>query len=235
MEKVCSYIRVSSDSQIDNTSCSVQRDRIEKYCALKGLELVHVYVDPGVSGSIPICERPEGSKLMQSVMEKEVSGIIVATLSRMFRSTVDCLNTVDQLDKVDCGLHIVDLGGTSIDSRSATGRFMLTVFAAAIEMEKQQIRERVASGRQQRIKEQRPISRCPFGYNIKEEKVDGNIIKRLVPNPKEFAALQLIRKLRPTMSLPKIASTLNNCGHTTQNGKMWTSGHVQGILRRVSI
>jgi DNA invertase Pin-like site-specific DNA recombinase len=235
MEKVSAYIRCSSESQIENTGLTVQRDRIEKYCVLKGLELVHVYVDPGVSGSIPICERPEGSKLMQSVRDKEIVGIIISKLDRMFRSTVDCLTTVDQLDKVDCSLHIVDLGGTSIDSRSVTGRFMLTVMAAAIEMERGQIRERVASGRKQRIKEQRPISRCPFGYKIQEEKVDGKSIKTLIPNPKEFAALQLIRQLRPTTSLPKIAATLNSGGHVTQNGRSWTSGHVQGILRRVSI
>jgi site-specific DNA recombinase len=235
MQKVAAYVRVSSESQIEGTSLSVQRDRIEKYCALKELELFHVYVDPGVSGSIPISERPEGSKLIKSVRDKEITGIIISKLDRMFRSTVDCLVTVDQLDKVDVSLHIVDLGGTSIDSRSVTGRFMLTVFAAAIEMERGQIKERAASGRQKRIEEQRPISRVPFGYKIKEDVVNGKTIKTLVPNPKEFEALQLIRKLRPTMSLPKIATTLNNCGHTTQNGKMWTSGHVQGILRRVSI
>ena len=202
---------------------------------MKGLELVHVYVDPGVSGSIPICERPEGSKLMRSVQGKEIVGVVIAKLDRMFRSTVDCLTTVDQLDNSDCSLHIVDLGGTSIDSRSVTGRFMLTVMAAAIEMERGQIRERVASGRKQRIAEQRPVSRCPFGYQIAENVVNGKTVKTLVPDPKEYAALQLIRKLRPTTSLPKIAHTLNTNGHVTQNGKMWTSGHVQGILRRVSI
>ena len=87
MQKVAAYVRVSSESQIEGTSLSVQRDRIEKYCALKGLELVYVYVDPGVSGSIPISERPEGSKLIKSVRDKEIVGIIISKLDRMFRST----------------------------------------------------------------------------------------------------------------------------------------------------
>jgi DNA invertase Pin-like site-specific DNA recombinase len=230
MTQVAGYVRVSSENQINGTSLNIQQDRIQRYCQLKELELVNVYVDPGISGSIPISDRPEGSRLMESIRKKEISGIIISKLDRMFRSTIDCLQTVDQLDLLKVSLHIIDLGGTSIDSQSITGRFMLTVFAAAIEMEKGQIRERVASGRGKRIREQKRIGTIPFGYKLGEDN------QTLIPNAKEYKALQLIRELRPQgISLPRIASTLNQQGYLTKHGKSWTHGHVQGILRRVSI
>ena len=227
--RVGGYSRCSGETQLIGTTMDVQRERIEKYCSFMNLELVEVYSDPATISAIPFRERPSGSKLMDAVRNDEIQGIVVASLDRLVRHVIDCLQTVDILDAANASLHIIDIGGVSIDSRTSAGRFMLTMFSAASELEKANIRARVASGREKRIREHQKIGTTPFGFKLAEDN------KTLIPNGKEYEALQLIRQLRPTTSLPKIASHLNNHGYVTQHGKTWSPGHVDSILRRKSI
>ncbi|MED4067567.1 recombinase family protein, partial [Priestia megaterium] len=51
MKKVVGYVRVSSDSQIENTSIEEQIKRIEAYCISQEWELVEIFRDEGFSGS----------------------------------------------------------------------------------------------------------------------------------------------------------------------------------------
>lgn len=45
--RVCSYLKISTVSQIDNTSIEAQREKIELYCKLHNIELVKEFVDEG--------------------------------------------------------------------------------------------------------------------------------------------------------------------------------------------
>lgn len=227
--KVAGYIRVSGLTQVDGTSLDVQKSQIETYCKLRNIELIHIYCDPAISGGKPIEDRPEGSKLMEAIRSNEAHGICITKLDRGFRSTVDCLQTVDILDQIGASLHIIDLGGSSVDSQSPAGRFMLTVLAAAAEMERGQIKVRCASGREKHRSEGKIVGALPYGYYLGE---DG---KTLVEEPTEQEALALIRDFRDSgYSLRKTANELNNRGYSTKKGGTWTHGHIQGILRRVA-
>jgi putative DNA-invertase from lambdoid prophage Rac len=62
--KTFGYTRVSTSMQVDDgASLDVQRRQIEGYAMMHGFELAEVVVEEGVSGSVPIAERPEGGKL----------------------------------------------------------------------------------------------------------------------------------------------------------------------------
>lgn len=227
--KVAGYIRVSGLSQVDGTSLDVQKSQIETYCKLRNIELIHIYCDPAISGGKPIEERPEGSRLMEAIRANEAHGICITKLDRGFRSTVDCLQTVDILDRIGASLHIIDLGGSSVDSQSPAGRFMLTVLAAAAEMERGQIKVRCASGREKHRSEGKIVGALPFGYDL------GQDTKTLIKNPVQQEALNLIRELKASSySLRAIAAELNAKGFQTKKGGTWTHGHIQGILRRVA-
>ena len=45
MKKIVSYLRISSASQIDNTSIETQNEKIELYCKLNNIEIVKTYID----------------------------------------------------------------------------------------------------------------------------------------------------------------------------------------------
>ncbi|WP_430427882.1 recombinase family protein [Parasphingorhabdus sp.] len=73
--------------------------------------------------------------------------VLVATrLDRLARSTSDFLKIIDQLDAKQVGLRILDFGGSEIDTKSATGRMMMTMFAAFAEFERSLLLERQRIG-----------------------------------------------------------------------------------------
>jgi DNA invertase Pin-like site-specific DNA recombinase len=96
----------------------------------------------------------------------------------------DCLENVELWDKRGIGLHIVDLGGSSIDTRSPTGRFMLTVMAAAAELERGMIAQRTSTAQRHYMFEGRRImtrkDQCPYGWVI-----DPQDDTKMVEVPKE--------------------------------------------------
>jgi DNA invertase Pin-like site-specific DNA recombinase len=228
--RVAGYIRVSSDSQTDGTSLNSQRDQIQAYCALKKLELTTIYSDPGVSGGKPMEDRPEGSILISEIREKNLGGLVIVKLDRAFRNTIDCLTTVQEFDKLGVALHIIDLGGNSIDSTSPAGRFMLTVLSGAAEMERGMIRDRCNMGRKIRKQNNQRIGEIPYGYILGD---DG---KALVPLNEEQDGLLMIHKLRKEdHSLREIAKNLNTKGYKAKKGGNWTYGQVQSVLRRTDV
>jgi DNA invertase Pin-like site-specific DNA recombinase len=61
MRKVADYVRVSSEEQSrEGISLDAQRARIVAYCAMRGLDLVELVEDPGVSAAKPLNARPGG-------------------------------------------------------------------------------------------------------------------------------------------------------------------------------
>ena len=55
---------------------------------------------------------------------------------RLARSTTDLLRIVDDLDRRGVGLIMLSMGGQRIDTRSPTGKLMITMLAAIAEFER---------------------------------------------------------------------------------------------------
>ena len=56
--RVALYLRVSSDEQRERQTIETQRVFLEQYCRLYELDVAETYADDGVSGTIPMHERP---------------------------------------------------------------------------------------------------------------------------------------------------------------------------------
>lgn len=227
--KAIAYCRVSSVEQVEGTSLAAQEEQIRAYAKLKGIRLERVFSDMGVSGGKPISERPEGKKLVETIESGGVSTVIILKLDRAFRNVVDCLQSVDAWEEKRIALHIVDLGGNSIDTTSPAGRFMLTVLSAAAEMERGLINDRCNNGRAARKAEGKRIGEIPFGYALAP---DG---KTLVESGEEQRAIRLARKLkRQGHSANGIAQELNRRGIPTKKGRAWTHVQVTRLLKRAA-
>jgi len=64
--KAVAYVRVSSQRQVEEgVSIAAQTKRIKEYASFKGISLANedILVERGVSGGIPLWERPMGGKL----------------------------------------------------------------------------------------------------------------------------------------------------------------------------
>ena len=224
--KAAGYIRVSTTDQIEGTSLDTQERQIRAYAELKGIDLVAIYQDNGISGGKPIAKRPEGAKLAELIEAGEIDAVIITKLDRGFRNTVDCLQTIQVWRSRDISLHVVDMGGNAVDTSTSAGEFMLTVLAAAAQMERKRITERCNEGRRARKAEGKRIGEVPFGFDLEPD------TNKLIENSQEQTTIELMRTLNSNGgSFRSIAAELNSQGILTKKGRLWTHKQVANVLK----
>ncbi|MBN7310353.1 recombinase family protein [Mycobacteroides abscessus] len=123
------YARVSTVEQ----SVGLQLD------ALQSAGVERTFVDEGVSGSVS--SRPELDKCMEVLRSGDT--LVVWRLDRLARSLKNLLELVESLSSK--GIHLRSLT-ESIDTSSASGRLVLSVFGALAEFERSLIIERTQAG-----------------------------------------------------------------------------------------
>jgi DNA invertase Pin-like site-specific DNA recombinase len=75
--------------------------------------------------------------------------LCVCKVDRLARSTVGLWKIVEQLEAIDdggAGLRILNLGGEAVDTKSATGKLILTIFAGFAQFEREMMLERQREG-----------------------------------------------------------------------------------------
>jgi putative DNA-invertase from lambdoid prophage Rac len=156
------YCRVSTARQAsEGESLDVQRRQIEGYAHMHGLTLREVAIEEGVSGSIPVHERPKGGPLFAKLRKGDV--VIAPKLDRLFRSALDALQVVEDLRKRGVSLHLLDLGGDI--SGNGLSKLFLTIAAAFAEAERDRIRERIGQVKADQKARGRYLGGIvPFGY-----------------------------------------------------------------------
>lgn len=101
--------------------------------------------------------RPQLHAMLDYIREGDV--VTVESISRLARSTKDLLNIVEQITAK--GAEFISLK-ESIDTTTPAGRFMLTVFAAMAQLEREQIKQRQAEGIAEAKKNGVYIGRAPI-------------------------------------------------------------------------
>lgn len=111
---------------------------------MNGLVLDHVYVEGGVSGSVPLSDREQGAALLAIL--KPGDAVVTAKLDRMFRSALDALDVLAKLKARNVSLHMIDLGGDV--TGNGISKLVFTILSAVAEAERDRIRDRVTSMKQ---------------------------------------------------------------------------------------
>jgi site-specific DNA recombinase len=220
------YVRVSTDDQAkEGVSLDNQKAKIEAYCQLKDLELREVIEDAGISAKN--LRRVGVQKVLRLARRKEIDAVVVYKLDRIFRSTIDALETTKAFDKWGVSFHSIE---ETLDTRSAMGRFFFTLTAALAEMERRLIGERTkAALSHKRSRNEKTGGDIPFGYDLTPQGL-------LVKNETEQRVIRIIRKLRGQgFSLRRICSELEREGHKTKRGNaVWHPETIAHIIRRGS-
>ena len=182
------YTRVSTEDQAnEGVSLAAQRERIELFCKLRGLTLKHLYCDEGISGGVPVQQRPQGSLLLEQVRNaKEKIAVVVLKLDRLSRNVRDLLMIVDDHFEGRANLYLIDQGSETIDATSATGRMMLTMIASFAEMERRLIKDRTKMALAYLKGQGRRVGGIPYGKRLSGEGT------RLEDDPDEQEVIQLI-------------------------------------------
>jgi site-specific DNA recombinase len=223
------YVRVSTEEQVtEGVSVEAQIAAVRAYATLRGLELVDVVVDAGVSAGKPLADRVGGAIVLDAVKRRKVRAVVAVKLDRVFRNAGDCLTTTEGWDRAGVALHLVDMGGQAIDTSSAMGRFFLTVMAGAAEMERNLIRERTTSAMAHKRSKGERVGAVPYGFTLATDGVT------LEPHDDEQRALALIQTLRAGgMSVRAIVDHLEAHG-VGARGTRWHQTTVTRLLARAA-
>ena len=222
--KAIGYVRVSTEEQAtEGVSVAAQEERIRAYCTMRGLDLTDVVTDLGVSAGKPLASQPGGRRLLAAVRKRGGPRAIVAwKLDRLFRDTVDCLTNAQTWDRRGVALHLIDLGGTAIDTTSAMGRMFLTLMAAIAAWERDVIGERTKAALQHKAARGEFVGTAPFGYRREGD--------RVVVDPAEQATIrEVVGMTRSGMSRRAIVEELNASEHKPR-GSRWHLNTVARIL-----
>ena len=201
---VYGYVRVSTIRQAaEGESIDVQQRTIAGYAMMHGLAIDRVFVEGGVSGSVPVADRPQGATLLAALVAGDV--VVTAKLDRMFRSALDALGVLADLKRRGVRLHMIDLGGDV--TGNGISKLVFTILSAVAEAERDRTRERIAEvKRDQRTRNRYLGGTAPFGWSVGE---DGE----LRPHPEQQRALEQMRALREQgLSLRAVATRMADAG-----------------------
>lgn len=223
--RVSVYCRVSTAHQEDNSSLETQEQRCRDYAADQGWIVTSVFRE--VHTGSELFERPQLSRLRDSVRAKECDVVLAYALDRVSRSQAHLGFLLSEWDHIGVPLALVteDLADTP------EGRLLQSVRGFVAEMERLKIRERSQRGIQARVKSGKPIpgKKAPYGYSWRDTQRSGYIV-----NPDEqpivrriFESILQGKTLRATAQ----ALTLEHISTPTGCAKRWEVATLHTILK----
>ena len=222
------YIRVSTLDQAEHgVSLDAQEERLRAYATAQGLSVVAVLREEAISGTVPLSDRPDGRKLVELVTTGKARHVVALKLDRLFRSAVDALQTTAEWDRRGVSLHLVDMGGQSLNTGSAMGRMMLTMMAGFAQFERDLTAERTKAALAHKRNAGAAYSPTPYG-KVRE----GDALRN---DATEQWIIARIRAMRSAgLALRGIADRLNGEGIRSKQGRTWYASTVAYILRHAA-
>lgn len=214
------YVRVSTQKQVsEGLSIEAQIAKIQAWAMLNDYELVHVYIDEGISGK-NITNRPQLNKAL-SLLKKDMA-FVFYSLSRISRNVIDTILIGEQIRKASADM--VSLS-EKIDTTGAAGRMVFNLLAVLNDFERDQVSERTKMVMSYLRENNKVYSPVPYGY----DRVD----KDLVINPAEEKVIKYMLQLRKEgHGFRKIATRLNNESIKSKQGGQWYAKTVEHIVQR---
>ena len=229
-ERALAYVRVSTVRQSEEgNSISSQIATVVAYAKLRGLKLISnidIIIEDGVSASIPLWDRKNGERLLEKIESGKYQHLIVTKLDRMFRITSDAVLTIDEFKRMGIGLHVINMGGSTLDTTNPMGRFILTFVASASELERGLITERTREAMQYLRKRGMKFTRSLYGWDV-------NSKGKLIPNWEEQGRIDFMcwQILRNEVSATKVAQMMNKRNWEGKLGGSWAAQTVINVTQ----
>ena len=147
MKKAVIYARVSSTGDRQDTGRQIKD--LEKYAKSQGIEIVKIY-EEHISGAKKIEERQVLTECLEYCTRESVNYLLLSELSRLGRSTLQVLRSLEILHEVKVSVYIQNLGLYTLQPDGKVNpiaSIMVTVLAEMANIERSNIQYRLNSGR----------------------------------------------------------------------------------------
>jgi len=165
--RVAIYARVSTQMEIQQSSIETQitalRDEISRHPDWK---YVGTFADVGTSG-LRLKGRPQFQKLLKYCEKGKIDLILTKSISRFSRNTIDCLEIIRMLNKLDVKVRFDQ---ENIETQSEKGELLLTILAALSQQESNSIGDNISMGIEYRFQMGKEFINCErfLGYKKDE-------------------------------------------------------------------
>lgn len=220
--RIAAYARVSSDSADQRNSFATQVDYYTSYIQSEDeWEFAGLYADEAVTGTTAD-KRDDFQRLLEDCRAGKIDRILVKSISRFARNTLDCIQAVRELKQFGVA---VEFEKENIDTGNMGSEMLLSILGAAAQEESLSISKNLKWSYRRRMKSGDFItSKAPLGYFFTNN--------TLVPNPQEVPIVEYIFKsYLAGKSLEEIAADFNE-EERKELPQNLTSGtlHISGIF-----
>ena len=177
-QRVALYIRVSTEEQAEKYGVGLQKNALLALINSKPNDFVlageeHIYIDDGVSGTVPLDQRPEFSRLKENILmapedERPFDAVAVYKIDRFARQLKILLDVIEFFDTY--GVQFIS-ANESIDTSTPFGKAMLGIVGVIAELERDTIVQRTKGGRWEAFEMGVVLGNAaPYGYTKDEYK-----------------------------------------------------------------
>ena len=224
--RVAAYARVSTDEKEQQRSFSAQisyyNDLIQRNPEWK---FSGIYADLGISGT-STRNREEFHRLIADCEQGKIDLVLVKSISRFARDTVDTLRTIRRLKDLGVAVYFER---EQINTLSHDGEFLLTLLASFAQEESRSISENIKWAIRKKFEQGIPNGhKAPYGYRW-----DGVEMFRIIPE-QGVIVQEIYRRYLAGESAYGIAKDLAARGVTGQQGGPFEQTSVKDILSNIS-
>lgn len=220
--RVAAYARVSSDSDDQLNSFASQVEYYTNYIQSKDeWEFAGLYADEAVTGTSAE-KRSDFQRLIQDCRAGKIDRVLVKSISRFARNTLDCIQTVRELKILGVA---IEFEKEHIDTSKMGSELILSMLSAAAQEESLSISKNLKWSYQKRLNSGDFITcSAPLGYLLKDN--------QLIPDPEEVPIVQYIfSSYLEGKSMDEIANDLNMREvHVKMRHTIWRRTAIRYIL-----
>ena len=220
--RVAAYARVSTGSDDQLISLEAQKSHYESLIkSHPDWEFAGLYFDEGISGT-KMAKRDGLLSMLADCERGKIDYIIVKSISRFSRNTVESIETVRKL--YGMGIYIF-FEKENIDTGKMEGELLLSILSSLAESESRSISENSTWSIQKRFRNGTyKLAYPPYGY----DNVDGEMV--VIPEQGEIVK-RMYSQVLAGVSPSQIAKELNEQGVPTKRNGRWTAHTIIGIIR----
>ncbi len=229
-EIVVAYARVSTEKEEQEDSFERQVSHYTTLIKSKPeWEFGGIYADPGITGTRAE-KRPDFMRMIADCRAGKINKILVKSISRFARNTVDALNYIRELKELGISVYFES---ENIDTLTPGGEVLITILAAMAEQESRTMSTNIKWSYQKKFQNGDIIlnTGLMLGYSKAEKRDSDGKVVYVINEAEAEVVRRIYREYLAGITVTRIARGLEEDGILTKLGKKrWQHSVIESIL-----